>query len=140
MSHLCYLCLFAHSGVTYCVVFLFFFVLFTLCCPFLWLVLFWLPLQYSLTFIWACGSILSSNLELTTFALITGGTCTSTLLLIWACGSLCSRFSSLASGTDDGFFFFNLAKIDDSLSGNGGISSNTVALKIKMFKCNQWQQ
>jgi hypothetical protein len=54
-----------------------------------------------------------------------------------SCGSLCSRFSSLASGTDDGFFFFNLAKIDDSLSGNGGISSNTVALKIKMFKCNQ---
>ena len=26
-----------------------------------------------------------------------------------------------------GRFFFNLANIDDSLSGNGGISSNTVA-------------
>jgi hypothetical protein len=38
---------------TYCVVFLlFFFVLCTLCCQFLWIVHFWLPLQYSLTFIW----------------------------------------------------------------------------------------
>ena len=36
---------------TYCVVFfaLFFFVLCALCCQFLWTVLFWLPLRYSLT-------------------------------------------------------------------------------------------
>ena len=27
----------------------------------------------------------------------------------------------------DGFFFFNFAKMEDSLSGKGGISSRTVA-------------
>jgi hypothetical protein len=36
---------------TYCVFVLFFFVLCTLCCQFLWIVHFWLPLRYSLTFI-----------------------------------------------------------------------------------------
>ena len=36
---------------TYSVVFLFFFVLCTLCCQFLWIVHFWLPLRYFLTFI-----------------------------------------------------------------------------------------
>ena len=36
---------------TYCVVFLFFFVLCTLCCQFLWVVHFWLPLRYYLMFI-----------------------------------------------------------------------------------------
>ena len=34
---------------TYCIVY--FFVLFTLCCQFLWIVYFWVPLWYSLTFI-----------------------------------------------------------------------------------------
>ena len=55
MSYLCYLCLFSHSGVQHilCFVFaLFFIVLCTLYCQFLWIVLFWLPLRirYSLTF------------------------------------------------------------------------------------------
>ena len=47
-------CLFVHSGVQHilcCNVGLFFFVLCTLCCQCLWIVHFWLPLQYSLTFI-----------------------------------------------------------------------------------------
>ena len=47
MSYLRYLCLFVSN--TDCVVF--FFVLFTLCCQFLWIVHFWLLLRYSLTFI-----------------------------------------------------------------------------------------
>jgi hypothetical protein len=61
MSYLCYLCWFAYSGVhVYCVVFfvLFVFVLCTLCCQFLWIVHFWLPLCYSLTFI---NSTLKNN-------------------------------------------------------------------------------
>ena len=52
MSYLCYLCLFSHSGVQHilrCVFLLFFFVLCSLFCPFLWFVLFWLLLRYSLT-------------------------------------------------------------------------------------------
>ena len=51
------LLLFAYSGVQHilCRVFvLFFFVLYTLCCQFRWIVLFWLPLRYSLTFIYFC--------------------------------------------------------------------------------------
>ena len=54
MFYLRYLCLFVHCGVQHilCFVFvLFFFVLCTLCCQFLWIVHFWLPLRYSLTFI-----------------------------------------------------------------------------------------
>ena len=54
MSYLRYLYLFACSGVQHilCYVFvLLFVVLCTLCCQFLWTVLFWLPLRYSLTFI-----------------------------------------------------------------------------------------
>ena len=35
----------------YCIFVLFVFVLCTLCCQFLWIVLFWLPLRYSLMFI-----------------------------------------------------------------------------------------
>ena len=44
--------LFSYSGVQHklCSVFVFF-VLCTLCCQFLWIVHFWLPLRYSLTFI-----------------------------------------------------------------------------------------
>ena len=55
MSYLRYLCLLAHSGIQYilCYVFdLFFFVLCDLCCQFLWIVYFRVPLLYSLTFIW----------------------------------------------------------------------------------------
>ena len=54
MSFLCYLCLFAYNGVKHilCYVYvLFVFVLCTLCYQFLWIVPFWLPLRYSLTFI-----------------------------------------------------------------------------------------
>ena len=52
MSYLRYLSLFPFSGVQHilcCIFALFFFVLYTLCCQFLWVVLFWL--RYSLTFI-----------------------------------------------------------------------------------------
>ena len=54
MSYLRYLCVLAYSGVQHilgCVFVLFFVVLRTLCCQFLWLVHFWLPHRYSLTFI-----------------------------------------------------------------------------------------
>ena len=54
LSYLRYLCLFAYSGVQHilCRVFvLFFSVLCTLCCQFLWIFHFWLPLWYSPTFI-----------------------------------------------------------------------------------------
>ena len=37
---------------THCVVLLFFIVLCALCCQFLWILNFWLPLRYSLTFIY----------------------------------------------------------------------------------------
>ena len=48
------LCLFAYSGVQlilWCVFVLFFFVLCTLCCQFILIVHYWLPIHYSLTFI-----------------------------------------------------------------------------------------
>jgi hypothetical protein len=57
MSHVRYLCLFAHSGVQRilcCVFVLFVFVLCTLCRQFLGIVYFWLPLRYSLTFVCLC--------------------------------------------------------------------------------------
>ena len=57
---LCYLCLFAQSGVQhilYCVFVLFFFVLCTLCCQFLWNVYFWLTLRYSLTCIYSFSGL-----------------------------------------------------------------------------------
>jgi len=53
MSYLRHLRLFAYSDVQHilcCGFDLFFFVLCTLCCQFLWIVIFWLPLRYSLTF------------------------------------------------------------------------------------------
>ena len=53
-SCLRYLCLLAYSGVQHilCYVFvLFVFLLCTLCCQFPWIVHFWEPLRYSLTFI-----------------------------------------------------------------------------------------
>ena len=49
-----YLYLFAHSGVQHILCWdfaMFFFVLCTISCPFLWIVHFWLHLRYSLTFI-----------------------------------------------------------------------------------------
>lgn len=41
--------------------------------------------------------------------------------------SLLLSSSSVTDTAPGPFFFFNLAKIDDSLSGKGGISSRTVA-------------
>ena len=55
MSYLHYLCLIARSVVQhmlYCVFVLIFIALCVLCFQFLWNVHFWLPLWYSLTFIW----------------------------------------------------------------------------------------
>jgi hypothetical protein len=52
--HKCYLCLFTYNGIQHilcCVFALFFFVWYTLCCQFRYIVHFWLPLRYSLTFI-----------------------------------------------------------------------------------------
>jgi hypothetical protein len=54
MSYLRYLYLFGYCGVQHilcCVFVLFVFVLCVLCCQFLWIVHFVLPLRYSLTFI-----------------------------------------------------------------------------------------
>jgi hypothetical protein len=54
MSYLPYLFLFACSDIQHilcCVFVLFFFVLCALCCQFLWIVIFLLPLRYSLMFI-----------------------------------------------------------------------------------------
>ena len=54
MPYLRHLCLFVHNDVQHilcCVFVLFFLVLCTLWCQFLWVVNFWLPLRYSLTFI-----------------------------------------------------------------------------------------
>ena len=54
MSYLRYLCLFEYGGVQHilcCVFALFVFVMCTQYCQFLWIVLFLLPLRYSLTFI-----------------------------------------------------------------------------------------
>jgi len=51
-SYLRYLYLFVHMGVQHilcCVFLLFFFVLCTLCCQFLWMIHFWLLLRHSLT-------------------------------------------------------------------------------------------
>jgi len=65
MSYLRYLCLFADSSVQHmlcCVFILFFFVLCTLCCQFLWIFHFWLPLRYSLKFIFICACL---NLHVT---------------------------------------------------------------------------
>jgi hypothetical protein len=51
MSFIYVMCVCLHIVVsnTYCLVY--FFVLWTLCCQFFWIVRFWLPLRYSLTFI-----------------------------------------------------------------------------------------
>jgi hypothetical protein len=64
MSYLRYFCSFVYSVVQHilcCVFALFFFVLCTLCCLFLWIILFWLPLWYSHTFIGTCTSIKKKN-------------------------------------------------------------------------------
>jgi hypothetical protein len=62
MSYLRYLCLFTHSGVQRilcCVFALFFFVLYNLCCQFLWIILFWLPLVFSNIYVCVRVSIFS---------------------------------------------------------------------------------
>lgn len=64
---------------------------------------------------------------LTASLLTGGGVWVLTLLLICACGIGCLGSLFSACSVTVGFFFFSLAKIDDSLSGNGGISSSTVA-------------
>ena len=54
MSYLHYFCLFGYSGVQHilcCDFDLFYYVICTLCCLFLWIIQFWLLLRYSLTFI-----------------------------------------------------------------------------------------
>ena len=56
--------LFTYSGVQHilcCVFVLFFFVLCTLCCEFLWIVYLWLPLWYSLTLIQIERSLRATN-------------------------------------------------------------------------------
>ena len=60
MSYLRHLCLFAHSGgqhILGCIFGLLVFVLCTLCCQFLWVVHFWLPLRYSGACIYATHKI-----------------------------------------------------------------------------------
>jgi hypothetical protein len=64
MSYLRYLCLFAYSGVQHilcCVFILFFFILWTLSCQFLWIVQFRLPLRYSLAFIFHYTALTGKN-------------------------------------------------------------------------------
>lgn len=53
---------------------------------------------------------------------------------VFGAGLLLSRISF--SGTRPGFFFFRTAKMEDSLSGNAGISSKTVAcsMEFQLFK------
>lgn len=48
----------------------------------------------------------------------------------WWLWELCAAVLISFSGTRPGFFFFNTAKIEDSLSGKDGISSSTVAWKL----------
>jgi hypothetical protein len=66
MSYLRYLCLFAHSGVKHilcCLFVLFFFVLWALCYPFLWIVFFLIaPSVFSIVYI-----ILGNGVKSTTF-------------------------------------------------------------------------
>jgi len=50
MSYLCYLCLLVYSGVQHILCWFVCFRL-VLCCQFLWIVHFWYPLRFSLTFI-----------------------------------------------------------------------------------------
>ena len=61
-----FLCVYLRIVVsnTYCVFVLFSFVLCTLCCQFLWIVLFWLPLRYCLTFIHHAFRWNNANLKL----------------------------------------------------------------------------
>jgi hypothetical protein len=69
-SYLRYLCLFAYSGIQHilwCVFHLFVFFLCTLCCQFLWIVLFLLHLQYSLTFIYLVYPMLPVSLDCPVF-------------------------------------------------------------------------
>ena len=58
MSYLRYLGLLAHSGVQH----ILWCVLCSLCCQFIWIVHFWFPLRYSLTFIARCRSRYKADL------------------------------------------------------------------------------
>jgi hypothetical protein len=56
ISYLRYLCLFAYSGVQHIVCCgLFLHLVHSVCCQFLWIIIFWVPLQYYVTFI--CNNI-----------------------------------------------------------------------------------
>ena len=64
MPFLRYMCLSAYNGfqhIVCCVFALFVSVMCTLCCQFLWIVHFWLPLRYSLTFIYSINLFISSH-------------------------------------------------------------------------------
>ena len=63
-SCLCLICICLRMLVSdmYCVFVLIFFVLFALCCLFLWVVHFWLPLRCSLTFIRNCQNCHQQNI------------------------------------------------------------------------------
>ena len=72
MSYLRYMCLFTYTGVQHimwCVFDLFVFVLCTLCCQFLWIVHLWLPLRYSLTFIYYLSCMFCFGMMFLTFVL-----------------------------------------------------------------------
>ena len=66
MSYLRYLCLLAHSGVQH----ILWCVLCTLCCHSLWVVHFWFPLRYSLTFIARCRSRYKTDLAVSVVSFI----------------------------------------------------------------------
>jgi hypothetical protein len=67
MSYLSYLCLFAYNGdqhILCCVFILVVFVLCTLCSQFFWIAHFWLPLRYSLRFIYREGIVYFAIFEM----------------------------------------------------------------------------
>ena len=75
MSYLRYMCLFTYIGVQHimwCVFVLFVFVSCTLCCQFLWIVHLWLPLRYSLTFIYYLSCMFCFEMMFLTFVLFYG--------------------------------------------------------------------
>ena len=70
-----YMCLFTYIGVQHllcCVFVLFVFVSCTLCCQFLWIVHLWLPLRYSLTFIYYLSCMFCFGMMFLTFVLFYG--------------------------------------------------------------------
>ena len=81
MSYLRNTCLFAYSGAQHilcCVVILFVFILCAVCYRFLWIVRFWLPLRYSITFTyWVVAGRLQDQI-VRTYAIYI-------LILLWQC-------------------------------------------------------